>query len=412
MSASSRPVILIPGFNGSLLVRKDRNKQINFFRKQQSEEEKRSAKVASHRPVTNDVVNFKLLWKLTSTQSIDPHKFTTFDFGGVRGVCDVVPQLKTMDEYFQSLFNLKQHVIDEHVNYSYFRTLVECLVDRHSYEPGRNIVGLPYDYRYIGYFDNRLTYYNDIKKRIEDTVITNNGSSIVVVAHSLGGMLFHDFLVNHVDEDWKTEHVHEFVTVNTPFGGVPQSLFVMFDKSNIIYETYRHFTGLHLCFPNSLAFSPTEPLVTVSFEDDRAKHEDKVITIEHLRDTVLTEYDDNHVRNLLDFWTALGEKTDVDTTHVVSSTQHAKDGIEDDDVVVHLTCVKKNDDAQESYVYGKTSGDGLVPRRSLVPPLTSCGAYSRGTVYFIEDTTHASVLKSSEFLKVVIEKLGCRSRSD
>ena len=385
-----KPVVIVPGFNGSLLVKKGKQ-QINFF-----------SKPPRSTPLTNDVINYKLLWKMTSNQLIDPNGFRAYDFGGIEGICDVVPQLKTLDNNFKKLFNLDKNIIDHHVNYSYFQTLVSTLMNKHSYEPEKHVIGLPYDYRYIGNYINRLNYYRDIQKMIENTSHQNH-SGVVVLAHSLGGMLFHDFLVSHVNDQWKQKHISEFITINTPFGGVPQSLFVMFDESNIIHNTYRHFDGLHLCFPNDIGFSVDEPLVTITHEETSTN---KTLTLREMDSDILMNYDKKHKYELNKFQTNLKQNTKVKTIHVVS------DNCEEDsknDALLYLTCTTNKKGTIDSYVYEKTTGDGLVPYRCMAP-LDVKYDHDNIRVLRIIDSTHTNILKHPEFLHFIIETLDCQSR--
>lgn len=388
-----KPVVIVPGFNGSLLVKKEKG-QINFFSK------------SSRTRLTNDVINYKLLWKMTSNQLINPDGFMAYDFGGIEGICDVVPQLKTLDNNFKKLFNLDKNIIDHHVNYSYFQTLAGTLMNKYFYEPKKHLIGLPYDYRYIGNHVNRLNYYRDIKNIIESTTHTNQ-SSVVVLAHSLGGMLFHDFLVSHVSNEWKQKHISEFITANTPFGGVPQSLFVMFDKSNIIHNTYRHFDGLHLCFPNDIGFSVEEPLVTITNE---GKSADQVFTLQEIDTDILMNYDKAHKYELHKFQANLKTTTNVKTTHVVSESSSCEEASKND-ALLYLTCTSNNKGNTDSYVYEKMTGDGLVPYRCMAPLDVEPDNHDV-SVLRIRDSTHTNILKHPKFLQFVIETLDCQSQCD
>lgn len=385
-----KPIVIIPGFNGSLLVKKQKQGQINFFSN------------SSHNRLTNDVINLKLLWKMTSNQLIDPHGFMVYDFGGVDGICDVVPQMKNLDNSFKVMFNAENSILDNFLNYSYFKKLVSTLTNTYSYEPKENLIGLPYDYRYIGNHINRLSYYRDIKRMIE-TTSHQNKSEVVVLTHSLGGLLFHDFLVSYVSDQWKQKHISEFITANTPFGGVPQSLFVMFDKSNIIHRTYRHFDGLHLCLPNNIGFSLEEPLVTITNEEKSIK---KTLALRDMDTDVLMNYDKYHKNELKKFQENLKKDTNVKTVHVVSDScaDHSNTN-----ALLHMTYIATNKGRTDSYIYEKTTGDGLVPYRCMEPFDPEYGNCNNLRVLRIRDSTHTNIIKHPDFLHFVTETLGCRS---
>jgi hypothetical protein len=374
----------------------------------------------------NDFINYKLLCSFKTAQLVERDAFVPFDFGGVMGICNIVPQLRNIDEYLNKIFHLDGNIIDRTYNYSYFSTIVNTLIDDYEYEPYVNLMGLPYDYRYIGDFDKRQDYFYNVQGAIEHAV-NLNGVKVVVVAHSLGGLLIHNFITSFVDDEWINNHIEEFVTVNSPYGGAPQSLFIGFDKANMIYNTYRHFTGLHLCFPNELGFSPTHPLV--SFMEDIETDDvirTRIITTQDIPKIIAKETTSDHMRSIIDFRASLKEPIGVQTTHVISINGNVGSSNPNDFVVpdpytaiaarmgeefnnkipldtqLHLTCWKKQNKGI-SYIYTNTMGDGVAPYCGLLTPsLLNNGAIIKR----FKGVKHTDILKNSELIKYIIQKLG------
>jgi len=273
--------------------------------------------------------------------------------------------------------------------------LTSYLIHKEKYEPGNNLLGFPYDYRYIGDYDNRIEYYVKIKEYIEKTRIEHD-SGIVAITHSLGGLLFHNFLIDYVSETWKRNHIDTIINVNVPFGGVPQSLFTLFDESSIIYHSYSKYSGLHLCFPNYHNYSNTTPLIEKVDKDGMVSDS---ITIDNIFEHELfNEYDSIHYTDLKSFWDTLLKDTNIKTKYICSKYIN-----DDNNTNCKLNC-KKQENNKVVYEYIDSFGDGLVPFESLILHKNSV---NDNAFTFINNTSHANILKHCDFLEYIATNI-CR----
>ncbi|KAF3320462.1 lecithin-cholesterol acyltransferase-like 1 [Carex littledalei] len=124
------------------------------------------------------------------------------NFGSVKGMLYVDPNLKHLTEYMATLVS----------------TLEEL-----GYKDKETLFGAPYDFRY-GLAANShpskvgTQYLQDLKNLIESVVASNNGKQVILVAHSLGG-LFALELLNRNSLSWRRQFVKHLVTLGTPWGG-------------------------------------------------------------------------------------------------------------------------------------------------------------------------------------------------
>ena len=57
-----------------------------------------------------------------------------------------------------------------------------------------------------------------LKKKIEFS-LKKNKKPIVLVGHTLGGIILNIFLTYYVSNKWKKLHIHKFIAIHTPFLG-------------------------------------------------------------------------------------------------------------------------------------------------------------------------------------------------
>ena len=113
------------------------------------------------------------------------------------------------------------------------------------------VSALPYDFRLM-----------DDKKIGDDYLhfFESNPQKWVVICHSLGGLVFHHFLVTRTDESWQQKHLSRVYFINVPFGGCPESLFTIRKSVRgegpfrvpllpLRVDTMHHFVGLYWCLP-------------------------------------------------------------------------------------------------------------------------------------------------------------------
>jgi pimeloyl-ACP methyl ester carboxylesterase len=111
---------------------------------------------------------------------------------------------------------------------------------------------LPYDFRLM----NSPQIGDGFKAFFE-----SRNEPVAVVCHSLGGLLFHDFLVTHTDAAWQKKHLSKIYFLNVPFGGCPDALYAILRSRleapvqvpflNFRADSFHHFAGLYWCLPVS-----------------------------------------------------------------------------------------------------------------------------------------------------------------
>lgn len=117
---------------------------------------------------------------------------------------------------------------DEKVDMLYrleFGTLLGHLEGELGYEAGRDLFLAPYDWRLAGdahakrrSSDGVGGFYAELQEMIEQGVSTS-GRKAVVVSHSLGCPTMLHFLHTFVSEEWRAEHIQEWVALAGPWLG-------------------------------------------------------------------------------------------------------------------------------------------------------------------------------------------------
>ncbi|XP_014282231.1 lysosomal phospholipase A and acyltransferase [Halyomorpha halys] len=102
----------------------------------------------------------------------------------------------------------------------YFSHIGDTLVSL-GYIRGENLHGAPFDFRKgpseLGIFFENLT------NLIESTYIENGNSSVVLIAHSMGGPLSL-ILLNNKTQSWKDKYIRALVTLSGAYGGSVKAL--------------------------------------------------------------------------------------------------------------------------------------------------------------------------------------------
>ncbi len=71
-----------------------------------------------------------------------------------------------------------------------------------SVDEGKNIRGMPYDWR-VGPYAYQYTEFPMMKRLIEDTYAINNNTPVAVIALSMGSSLVVTFFNKYVSQEWK-----------------------------------------------------------------------------------------------------------------------------------------------------------------------------------------------------------------
>jgi hypothetical protein len=147
-----------------------------------------------------------------------------------------------------------------------------------------NVHTVPYDFRLVGNEKYLDKIYKNLKIRIE-TEVKKKNEKCTIVAHSFGGNLIHDYLLNHCSNEWKKDNIHYLITVNTPYGGSTYGLNSLYEKKmkipftnkNINFDFVRYIGGILWTLPNKYCL-PDNILLKESGKHYKSTELDKIIT--------------------------------------------------------------------------------------------------------------------------------------
>jgi len=213
---------------------------------------------------------------------------------------------------------------------SFYNPMIDELL-RHNH----TVSALPYDFRNLN--NQVMVMFREYLER--------QPTPVVVVCHSLGGLVFHDFITRHVSPSWARERVLKIYWISVPFAGCPESVYSVL--TNTVFKlppmlaTLRYFDGFYVTFP----FLPNDPVISRG---------GKIYTPTDY-ETLLTE------EVCLKRWFRISTNLDARRrrTPPVPSTV-----VYTDDLSTRLVI---DLDDHKKHVYGR--GDGLVPIDSLRFPL-------------------------------------------
>lgn len=182
-----------------------------------------------------------------------------FDEGGLRGVRDVVGD-------FEMLPMHARHWLNKWYNYQYFGPAIDAI---HRKNPRWPMIGLPYDVRLVLDPSTRESMFHRWRHEVE-AICEATGEEAVVVAHSLGGLIFKWFVSAYVPPEWVEKYIGRFVSLSAPFGGSPVALKVLCAGDHyvpllkgIFREEMQTCSGIVMCMPNPYGFDVHEPLLTL-----------------------------------------------------------------------------------------------------------------------------------------------------
>ena len=98
------------------------------------------------------------------------------------------------------------------LGHKYFHTII-------SYFKGENnpICCVPYDFRIIGNEEYRKNLFEKMRREIENYK-EKYSTKIILLSHSLGGLIVHFFLLEQTDE-WKNKFIDKSISINCPYEG-------------------------------------------------------------------------------------------------------------------------------------------------------------------------------------------------
>ena len=360
------PIVLVPGFGGSKLVRKGtmsgRNRVFNF--------DVLDKKWKKDFHYTFDKTN-----GLQISNNLEPYKFGETD--GIVNLCDDCVHVDRL-----LLKVTKTEYLNNKFGYKYFSELTGHLTEKHGYVNGKSMLGAPYDFRTV-MLDNK--YMLDLKQLIEAGV-DNAGAPAVLIAHSIGCLLVALMLIGHTTAAWRKKHVYRFLSICGPFGGCSLAAGALVLGHPIfgkISKEYDHVlqccSGLALSLPNYLAYGMDDEPV---FYDKRSHKGYNVFMMRQLLSECMNHMVASHVDPHVDM---LNENVDVDTRIIYTTSRPTP-----------FTYIIQSDEKVDTVC---TPGDGVVPISSLL--LHWKRKFNNYVYYDLPDTDHSKILQHQKLMALI-----------
>lgn len=235
----------------------------------------------------------------------------------------------------------------------------------------KDIFPVPYDFRLIHSKNYRNIYYHQLEKYIESF-----SKPIILLTHSTGGLLCHNFLLTKSLE-WRNKFIKSVINVNVPFGGTLISLRenIIDTNLNVVIgkKIIKTIGGFIINFPN-INYLDKVLIVNGNVIDDYLSY--------FKLDDLKFLYDENK-----EFIKSFSESTEI-KTHIIYTSK-----------AITLESFTINNNEIE-FNYGL--GDGVVPLKSLLVPKI----WNNKETVFIDlpNLEHSSIL-FSEKLKEIINNI-------
>lgn len=249
-----RPIVVIPGFGGSVLVKQGQThkrvlgrqvlhnrwmQMYPFMPKKAFEWKHDMAYGVARDPGTKKIIGLN---------GYSERGISAYDLGGTRGIKDIVPEFLFLGDTYRDTLNDIFH-------FRYFHKLCDRLYTE-GYEDYKNLVGIPYDFRLVLDPAYRTWLFDVFRVFLEDVRQRNGGLPAVVVTHSLGGILLKWFLEGETAE-WIEENISKIVMISPPFGGASFALRAVMSGDHYIKmfhktakEELQRNSGIIMCLPN------------------------------------------------------------------------------------------------------------------------------------------------------------------
>lgn len=260
-----RPIVLIPGVGGSILV--DKRQPTRKIMRQEMLHNRwlniypfipRS--IEQWRQDMECVVVRGKDGKISGVKSVTDY-ISPYDIGGTKGIKDMLPEFLLLPDAIQD-------VMQNSFQFRYFHDLCESLYTI-GYQDHTSLFGIPYDFRLVLDPEYRTCMFRSMQETVEKARASMD-KPCIVATHSLGSLMFKWFLSKHVSPEWIKDHIHKLYLMSPPFGG---SLFSL--KTVLVGDFYiPHFhhlyknelqmnTGIVMCLPNEIGFSESQSLVEI-----------------------------------------------------------------------------------------------------------------------------------------------------
>lgn len=266
--------------------------------------------------------------------------------------------------------------------HSYFDDLIISL--KNFYCPDC-IYGSPYDFRILGNKDYRIEYYKKLKFFFENKK-RRHGDASVIISHSLGGIVVHDFLSKQTEE-WKKKFIKKVIFINCPWGGSISALKLLLNEklqlknwnTELSIPFIKYYSSLLLLIPNAY-FNPNKIIYRNWKKEQVQIHE----ILEYWNQNELLQNYHHHFDDMLE---SLQKHNGVEYHVIVGSKLATPSSLYEN---------------KETLLTKSGNGDGVIEMESLL----ACEKWNTNNVriYILENEEHTTILKSNSLFRL-IEKM-------
>ena len=110
---------------------------------------------------------------------------------------------------------------------------------------------------------NQRGYYADLKHLVETMYQHNNNTKVTLVVHSMGGPVSLYFLTKVVDQTWKDQHIHSYITLAGAWDGANSGIGMLMSGLPVVSNKYfsaslyRTFSSLFYLLPRTSIWNDT-----------------------------------------------------------------------------------------------------------------------------------------------------------
>lgn len=382
-----KPVIIVPGLGGSLLINIKKptkiifnkevinNRWININPFSQQYISKWKEDMYSEFKYNN---NNKIIGYNNYNKEIIP-----YDMFGINGIQNLVGD-------FELLNNRQQKIFERLFRYKYFKNLNSALIN-YGYIPKENLIGIPWDFRLLLDTNTRSLLFTRLKVKIE-RLVRYNKNRVVIVTHSLGGVLIKWFIeeIYNFQPSWIEEHIENIYLLNVPFGGSPSAI-----KATLIGDSYLPFTnnlfvdeirmnsGIIMSLPNYLSHDSKD----IFWSNDNGEQ----ITLESIFTNDIDNISFKAWKDLyMDNMNIIMEKSNIPVTVINSS------GVDTP------SCYLSKSINDVPYKVLSINGDGIVTKKSLDSFRL---LFSNYEYIELQNVEHTEIISHPIFLESLFDKL-------
>ncbi|XP_048527695.1 lecithin-cholesterol acyltransferase-like 1 [Triticum urartu] len=312
-----------------------------------------------------------------------------------------VPGVETRVPFFGSTHGFR-HPDPDRRNFSYMNKLLERL-EGAGYRDGATMFGAPYDFRYAvapaGHPSRIGTeFFRSLKSLVERASQLNGDRPAIIVTHSYGGTLAHQFLIRQ-PLAWRRRFVRHFIPIAAPWGGLVLGMQALISGNNLalpfvdpraLRKEYRSLQSSLWPLPSAKVFGAGQPLVSTKRRNYSASD-----VVGFLRDIGFGEGVRPYESRVLPLFEELPVCPRVPVTCVVGV------GVPTPERMVY-----PRDDFEGTPGVDVGDGDGLVNLASLVavePEWRRRGPYFR--MVKVASVNHTAILVDDRALGIVIREI-------